>query len=208
MRHRRVRRTCRGSKSPAAIEGGDLGGSGFKVGDPVCALVAGGGYAEQCVAPAAQCLPVPRGLTFVGSRGAAGDVLHGVEQRVRPARTGARRVAARAGRHQRHRRRGDPAGACVRQHRFTPPRAATTSAAPASNSARRARSTTAREDFVGGDQGGDRRTRRQRDPRHGGRRLPAARGRVPGRRWPACRSSRCSAARRPRSTWRRCCGGG
>src|SRR3982751_6338360 len=33
----------------------------WKVGDRVCALVAGGGYAEYCVAPAPQCLPVPRG---------------------------------------------------------------------------------------------------------------------------------------------------
>lgn len=33
--------------------------AGFKVGDRVCALVAGGGYAEYCVAPLAQCLPVP-----------------------------------------------------------------------------------------------------------------------------------------------------
>src|SRR5438270_10423098 len=31
--------------------------------DPVCALVAGGGYAEYCVAPAPQCLPVPTGLS-------------------------------------------------------------------------------------------------------------------------------------------------
>jgi NADPH2:quinone reductase len=35
--------------------------AGFAVGDRVCALVAGGGYAELCVAPAAQCLPVPKG---------------------------------------------------------------------------------------------------------------------------------------------------
>jgi NADPH2:quinone reductase len=35
------------------------------VGDQVCALVAGGGYAEFCAAPAVQCLPVPRGLTLV-----------------------------------------------------------------------------------------------------------------------------------------------
>jgi NADPH2:quinone reductase len=34
------------------------------VGDAVCALVTGGGYAEFCVAPAVQCLPVPRGLTL------------------------------------------------------------------------------------------------------------------------------------------------
>ncbi|MEX0760301.1 MAG: alcohol dehydrogenase catalytic domain-containing protein, partial [Tistlia sp.] len=37
----------------------------WQVGDAVCALVAGGGYAEYAVAPAAQCLPVPRGLTPV-----------------------------------------------------------------------------------------------------------------------------------------------
>ena len=34
----------------------------LKVGDEVCALVTGGGYAEYCVAPAPQCLPVPIGL--------------------------------------------------------------------------------------------------------------------------------------------------
>jgi NADPH2:quinone reductase len=34
----------------------------WRVGDAVCALVAGGGYAEYCTAPAVQCLPVPRGL--------------------------------------------------------------------------------------------------------------------------------------------------
>ena len=37
----------------------------FRVGDAVCALVAGGGYAEYCVAPAPQCLPAPRGLELV-----------------------------------------------------------------------------------------------------------------------------------------------
>jgi len=39
--------------------------AGLKVGDRVCALVAGGGYAQYCVAPVAQCLPVPPGLTDV-----------------------------------------------------------------------------------------------------------------------------------------------
>jgi len=38
-----------------------LAEAGFKVGDRVCALIAGGGYAELCVAPVAQCLPVPKG---------------------------------------------------------------------------------------------------------------------------------------------------
>ena len=40
-----------------------LRAAGLAVGDRVCALVAGGGYAELCVAPVAQCLPVPRGFT-------------------------------------------------------------------------------------------------------------------------------------------------
>jgi len=38
---------------------------GFKLGDRVCALVAGGGYAELCTAPVGQCLPVPEGLSDV-----------------------------------------------------------------------------------------------------------------------------------------------
>ncbi len=43
------------------IVDGDLAGSGFSKGDLVCALVQGGGYAAYCAAPAAQCLPVPKG---------------------------------------------------------------------------------------------------------------------------------------------------
>jgi NADPH2:quinone reductase len=43
----------------------DLAAAGLRLGDSVCALVAGGGYAEFCVAPAAQCLHVPRGLNMV-----------------------------------------------------------------------------------------------------------------------------------------------
>lgn len=39
--------------------------AGVRVGDAVCALVAGGGYAELCVAPVGQCLPVPEGWTAV-----------------------------------------------------------------------------------------------------------------------------------------------
>ena len=39
--------------------------NGLKPGDVVCALVNGGGYADFCCVPAVQCMPVPRGLTFV-----------------------------------------------------------------------------------------------------------------------------------------------
>lgn len=45
------------------------GVTGWQVGDRVCALTNGGGYAEQAVAPAGQCLPVPAGMDFVAAAG-------------------------------------------------------------------------------------------------------------------------------------------
>ncbi len=42
-----------------------LGVHRFAVGDAVCALVTGGGYASYCVAPEGQCLPVPKGLSLI-----------------------------------------------------------------------------------------------------------------------------------------------
>ena len=48
-----------------AGDAAELAAAGLAVGDAVCALVAGGGYAEVCAAPVGQCLPVPRGLTMV-----------------------------------------------------------------------------------------------------------------------------------------------
>lgn len=57
-----------GLEIAGVIEQGDpvaLSEAGFKLGDRVCALVAGGGYAELCVAPLAQCLPIPKGLSDV-----------------------------------------------------------------------------------------------------------------------------------------------
>jgi NADPH2:quinone reductase len=42
-----------------------MAAAGFKKGDRVCALLAGGGYAEFCVAPVGQCLPVPKGLSDI-----------------------------------------------------------------------------------------------------------------------------------------------
>lgn len=57
-----------GLEVAGTIAGGDaqaMAAAGFQVGDRVCALVAGGGYAELCVAPVGQCLPVPRGLSDI-----------------------------------------------------------------------------------------------------------------------------------------------
>jgi putative PIG3 family NAD(P)H quinone oxidoreductase len=39
--------------------------TGIVVGDAVCALVNGGGYADYCKVPAAQCMPVPKGASFI-----------------------------------------------------------------------------------------------------------------------------------------------
>lgn len=39
----------------------------WRAGDAVCALVSGGGYAEFCVAPAVQCLPIPAGVDMVAA---------------------------------------------------------------------------------------------------------------------------------------------
>jgi NADPH2:quinone reductase len=57
-----------GLEVAGTVAGGDaaeMAAAGFALGDPVCALVAGGGYAERCTAPVGQCLPVPRGLSMV-----------------------------------------------------------------------------------------------------------------------------------------------
>ena len=56
-----------GLEVAGVVEAGDaqaLAEAGLKVGDAVCALVAGGGYAELCVAPVVQCLPVPKGWSM------------------------------------------------------------------------------------------------------------------------------------------------
>ncbi len=51
------------------IVGGDPAAGGLAMGDKVCALLAGGGYAEYCVTPAQQCLPIPAGLSDTEAAG-------------------------------------------------------------------------------------------------------------------------------------------
>jgi len=50
-----------------AALGGDV--RGWSIGDPICALVAGGGYAERAAVPHEQCLPIPKGLTAIQAAG-------------------------------------------------------------------------------------------------------------------------------------------
>lgn len=56
-----------GLEVSGVITEGDFAGDnpfGLKKGDPVCALLTGGGYAEFAAAPLVQCLPVPKGVTL------------------------------------------------------------------------------------------------------------------------------------------------
>lgn len=55
-----------GLEIAGVVEGGspqDLAAAGVSLGQRVCALVAGGGYAQRCVAPVGQVLPIPKGLS-------------------------------------------------------------------------------------------------------------------------------------------------
>jgi len=57
-----------GLEVAGVIESGDvaaMAAAGLKVGDRVCALIAGGGYAQWCVAPVGQCLPSPQDLSDI-----------------------------------------------------------------------------------------------------------------------------------------------
>lgn len=57
-----------GLEVAGVVESGDaeaMARAGIQVGDRVCALVAGGGYAQWCVAPVEQCLPVPDGFSDI-----------------------------------------------------------------------------------------------------------------------------------------------
>ncbi|MEC7537263.1 MAG: NAD(P)H-quinone oxidoreductase [Pseudomonadota bacterium] len=60
------------------------GASGVSIGDTVCALTPGGGYAEYCIAPATHCLPVPDGISVTDAAGipeTSFTVWHNVFQR-------------------------------------------------------------------------------------------------------------------------------
>jgi putative PIG3 family NAD(P)H quinone oxidoreductase len=50
-----------------AAVGADV--TGWAIGDPICALLAGGGYAERAAVPHEQCLPIPKGLTAIQAAG-------------------------------------------------------------------------------------------------------------------------------------------
>jgi NADPH:quinone reductase len=58
-----------GLEIAGTIVGVAPGVSRWQAGDRICALVAGGGYAEYCAAPAVQCLPIPQGMDALAAGG-------------------------------------------------------------------------------------------------------------------------------------------
>ena len=121
-----MRRRSSGSRWPAPIVALGDGVTAWRIGDHVCALTPGGGYAEYCTTPAGFCLPIPDGLDAAGGGEPAGELLHRLEQRVRPRPPRARRNGADPRRLERHRAHRDPARASVRRDGDHDGRAATT----------------------------------------------------------------------------------
>ena len=176
-----------GLEVAGAIVSGDaqaMAQAGFKVGDRVCALVAGGGYAQLCVAPVGQCLPVPQGLTDIEAASLPETfftVWSNVFDRVKlqpgetllvqggtsgigvtaiqMAKALGSKVIATAG-------SDDKCEACLQARR-------------------RPRHQLPDPGLCRGSEEAHRRAGRRRDPRHGRRRLRRARGGLPGRGRPA-----------------------
>lgn len=59
-----------GLEIAGVVEEAGPGVRSWRAGDQICALVSGGGYAEYCVAPVQQCLPVPAGMDLIHAAGA------------------------------------------------------------------------------------------------------------------------------------------
>ncbi len=90
-------------------------GSTWQVGDRVCALLAGGGMAEEVVVDARHVLPVPAGLEPGGGGGDSGGLRHGLAEPVPVGGVAARRESAAARRRQRRRFGRHPIVQGVRQ---------------------------------------------------------------------------------------------
>ncbi len=86
IRRRPAPAICRASKSPAKWSRSARASSKHKIGDKVMSLVAGGGYAQYCIAQEAQAMAVPTALLDDRSRRHAGNADDGVAQCVRARR--------------------------------------------------------------------------------------------------------------------------
>ena len=191
------------------IAGVGPGVIGWQVGDQVCALLAGGGYAERVAVPAAQVLPVPDGVDLVDRGRPARGGLHGVVQPGddrRPARAADRadpRRRLRASARWPSRSPGQE-GAMVA---VTASRPDALRGLPGAGRRHR-RSTTREQDFVAELQVGDRRPRRRHHPRRRRREVPAPQHRRARRRRPAGDHRDAGRHHAPNWTSTRCCASG
>ena len=117
-RRRPARARSSGSRSRARWSRTGAEVVNWRAGDRVTALTNGGGYAEYCAAPAAQCLPWPTGYDAVSAAALPETYFTVWANLFQHGRLAARRVGARARRHERHRRDRDPARARVRRARL------------------------------------------------------------------------------------------
>ena len=122
IRRRRARATSPGSRSAGTVVAAGAGATHL-IGTRVCALVAGGGYAEYCVAPAGHLPARPRSAAPDRGGGAARDIVHRVGQSVRARLCRRRRHRARPRRDQRHRHDGDQVGRACSGSRSSSPAA-------------------------------------------------------------------------------------
>ena len=97
---------CLGARSPRSARASRAGRSATQV----CALLAGGGYAERVAVPAPQLLPVPDGVDLVTAAGLPEVACTVWSNVVMTAPAGGGRDVPRAGRHRRHRHARDPGG--------------------------------------------------------------------------------------------------
>ena len=163
------------------------GVEGWSVGDEVCALLAGGGYAERVAVPAGQVMP-RAGRRRPGDRGrAAGGGVHGLVQRLHGRRAAAGRAPARPRRRRRDRHVRDPAGHRARRPRPHHGRVGGEAGASAPSSVPTTTINYREQDFVEVvREATDGRGRRRR-PRQHGREVPLPQRRRAGHRGPARR---------------------
>ena len=182
-----------GLEVSGVVEALGEGVDGWAVGDEVCALLAGGGYAEQVRVPAGQLLPVPEGVVAGGCGGPARGRLHGVVERLPHRQPPARRDVAGARRVVRHRHDGDPAGPAGRRARHRHGGVGG-QAGGLSRAGRRGAGQLPRGGLRRTRRGGHRRPRRGRHPRHHRREVPVPQRLCARRRAGGWSSSACRAA--------------
>ena len=157
---------------------------GWSVGDPICALLAGGGYATRAAVPHEQCLPIPKGLTPIQAAGIPETFFTVWTNVFQRGKLKAGETILDPRRHQRHRHDRDPAGARVRRAGLDDggERGEVRGGA---KPWRRGGIQLQDRGLGGPRERSHRRPRRRHGPRHGRRRLHAPEHRSARRRWAA-----------------------